>query len=81
MYNEKDIRKYINLVYDTQQAHRPFSTAILLIDVDEATGKVTKIKPHSFLIKPLADILESKISMQNTINEIDSYAKFLLTKD
>lgn len=33
--NEHDLQKYINLAYDTPQAHKPYSIGILLIDLDE----------------------------------------------
>jgi hypothetical protein len=39
--NDKDISKYLNLMYDTPQAHRPNYLGIQLININEKTGKVT----------------------------------------
>jgi hypothetical protein len=39
--NDKDISKYLNLMYDTPQAHRPNYLSIQLININEKTGKVT----------------------------------------
>ncbi|GHT20668.1 hypothetical protein FACS189419_00150 [Planctomycetales bacterium] len=38
--NDKDIQKYLNLVFDSPQAHRPNYIGIQVINLDEVTGKV-----------------------------------------
>lgn len=47
--NQKDLSKYVNLVFDTQQAHRPFAIGILLVEINETTCEVKKIKLNSVL--------------------------------
>jgi len=39
--NDKDIAKYLKLMYDQPQAHRPNYLGIQLINIDEKTGKVS----------------------------------------
>jgi hypothetical protein len=39
--NDKDIAKYLRLIFDKPQAHRPDYLGIQLIDIDETTGKVS----------------------------------------
>ena len=39
--NDKDIAKYLKLIFDAPQAHRPDYLGIQLIDIDEKTGKVS----------------------------------------
>jgi len=39
--NDKDIAKYLKLIFDTPQAHRPYYLGIQLIDINEKTGKVS----------------------------------------
>ena len=39
--NDKDIQKYLNLVFDNPQAHRPSYIGIQVIDLDETTGKIS----------------------------------------
>jgi hypothetical protein len=39
--NDKDISKYLKLNFDVSQAHRPNYIGILLINIDENTGKVS----------------------------------------
>ncbi|KAK3604965.1 hypothetical protein CHS0354_000629 [Potamilus streckersoni] len=53
--NQKDLSKYVNLMFDTQQAHRPFAIGILLVDINETTCQVKKIKPSSFLVANFAE--------------------------
>jgi len=38
--NDKDIAKYLKLIFDNPQAHRPDYLGIQLIDIDVETGKV-----------------------------------------
>jgi hypothetical protein len=39
--NDKDISKYLKLMYDSPQAHRPNCLGIQLININEKTGKVS----------------------------------------
>jgi hypothetical protein len=77
--NEKDLSKYLKLVFDTKQAHKPFAIGILLIDIDETTAIVKTINPEQILNKPFAELFESKLSMRNLFAEIEDFKKYLLT--
>lgn len=78
--NEHDLQKYINLAYDAQQAHKPYSIGILLIDLDEITAKVTTLEPNTLFEKDFAALLESKLSVVNLFSDIGNYKKFINTK-
>jgi hypothetical protein len=78
--NQKDLSKYVNLVFDTQQAHRPFAIGILLVEINETTCEVKKIKLNSVLDSNFAEVLETKISVSNLFQEISTFAKFYKTQ-
>ncbi len=78
--NEHDLQKYINLAYDTPQAHKPYSIGILLIDLDEKNANVKALNPSALFEKDFAKLLESKLSIENLFIEIENYKKFLNTK-
>jgi hypothetical protein len=78
--NEHDLQKYINLAYDTPQAHKPYAIGILLIDLDEKNAKVNSLKPQTLFEKDFAKLLESKLSVENLFAEIENYKKFLKSK-
>jgi len=78
--NEHDLQKYINLAYDTPQAHKPYAIGILLIDLDEKNAKVTSLKPIALFEKDFAKLLESKLTIENLFSEIENYKKFLKSK-
>ncbi len=78
--NEHDLQKYINLAYDTPQAHKPYAIGILLIDLDEKNAKVNSLKPQTLFEKDFAKLFESKLSVENLFAEIENYKKFLESK-
>lgn len=78
--NQKDLSKYVNLVFDTQQAHRPFAIGILLVEINETTCEVKKIKPNSVLDGNFAEVLETKVSVSNLFQEVLTFAKFYKTQ-
>ncbi len=78
--NQKDLSKYVNLVFDTQQAHRPFAIGILLVEINETTCEVKKIKPNSVLDSNFAEVLETKVSVSNLFQEVSTFAKFYKTQ-
>ncbi|TAE74405.1 MAG: hypothetical protein EAZ85_04685 [Bacteroidetes bacterium] len=78
--NQKDLSKYVNLMFDTQQAHRPFAIGILLVDIDESNSKVNKVLPKSVLDANFAEVLETKISVANLFKEVEIFAKFYQTQ-
>jgi len=75
--NQKDLSKYVNLVFDTQQAHRPFAIGILLVEIDEISCQVKEIEPKSVLNADFAKILTSKLSMLNLFKEIATFKNYL----
>ncbi|GIV44190.1 MAG: hypothetical protein KatS3mg035_1313 [Bacteroidia bacterium] len=78
--NEKDLSKYVKLVFDTQQAHRPFAIGILLVEINETTCEVKKIKPNFVLDSNFAEVLETKLSVSNLFQEVSDFAKFYKTQ-
>lgn len=74
--NQKDLTKYVNLVFDTQQAHRPFVIGILLIDINEKTNTVKAIEPKTVLDTTFAEVLVTKVSVENLFKEVVTFSKF-----
>jgi len=74
--NEYDLQKYINLTYDSPQAHRPFAIGILFVDIDERNQKVKAIESKQIFNKDCADLLNSKLSIPNLFSEIANYKKY-----
>lgn len=75
--NEKDLSKYVKLAFDTQQAHKPFAIGILLVEINETTYQVQKIKANNVLDDKFANILESKLSVLNMFQEISRFKDYL----
>ena len=78
--NQKNLSKYVNLVFDTQQAHRPFAIGILLVEINEITCEVKKINPNTVFDSNFAEILETKVSVSNLFQEVMTFAKFYKTQ-
>jgi hypothetical protein len=75
--NENDLRKYVNLTFDIQQAHRPLGIGIMIVDIDESTCQVSKVEPKMILREEkLANLLQEKVSVTNLCKEIESFAQF-----
>jgi hypothetical protein len=78
--NDKDIQKYLNLQFDSPQAHRPDYLGIQLININEQTGKVTLTDLANSFSKETTKLLKSKLSLTNFFNEISAYKDYLKTK-
>jgi len=78
--NQKDLSKYVNLVFDTQQAHRPFAIGILLVEINETTCEVKKINLNSVFDSNFVEVLETKVSVFNLFQEVINFAKFCQTQ-
>jgi len=78
--NQKDLAKYVNLVFDTQQAHRPFAIGILLVEINETTCEVKKINLNSVFDSNFVEVLETKVSVFNLFQEVINFAKFCQTQ-
>jgi hypothetical protein len=78
--NDKDILKYLKLMFDQPQAHRPNCLAIELINIDEKTGKVTLTDLDKAFSKDTAKILKTTLSPENFFREIETYKTYLKIK-
>jgi hypothetical protein len=74
--DEGDLQKYINLVFDLPQAHRPFAIGIVLVDINEDTNEVKIIDPSDILEPTIAELIQTKLSVVNLFNEIENHKKF-----
>jgi hypothetical protein len=89
--NDKDISKYLNLMYDQPQAHRPNYLGIQLININEKTGKVTITDLDKAFSKTTTNLdkafsktttkfLKTKLSLTNFFKEIETYKEYLKIK-
>ena len=75
--NDKDIAKYLKLMYDQPQAHRPNYLGIQLINIDEKTGTVMITNLEKSFSKETSKLLQTKLSLSNFFNEIETYQDYL----
>ena len=75
--SKKDIQKYLNLIYDTPQAHRPNDLCIFLVDIDEKTNRVDKTDTFTAFGKDFANLMEQKLSPEHFFKEMESYKNFV----
>jgi hypothetical protein len=78
--NDKDISKYLKLMYDKQQAHRPNHLCIQMININEKTGKVTLTDLDKVFSKITAKFLKTRLSPANFFKEIETYNDYLKLK-
>jgi hypothetical protein len=78
--NDKDISKYLKLMYDQPQAHRPNYLGIQLINIDEKTGRVMMTDLDKSFSQTMAKFLKTKLSLFNFFNEIETYKDYLKLK-
>jgi hypothetical protein len=78
--NDKDISKYLNLMYDLPQAHRPDHLGILLVDIDEKSGSVASTDLKNSFSDEIARCLSGKFSLSRFFSEIGEYKDYLDTK-
>lgn len=74
---KKDIQKYLNLIYDTPQAHRPNELCIFLVNIDKKNEEVTKADNKKAFGKDFADLIDDKLSPENFFKQIANYKKFI----
>jgi hypothetical protein len=79
--SKKDIQKYLNLIFDSKQAHRPTGLCIFLIGIDENTNEVSKTNLEEAFGFDFAKLMISKLSPDTFFEEISSYKNFLEQKD
>ncbi|MCS6794795.1 MAG: hypothetical protein RMJ97_01680 [Raineya sp.] len=73
--SQKDLQKYVNLAFDIQMAHKPYVLAIFIVEIDETTNKVSKLQTSKIYDVNFAELLESKVSVENLCREIENFAK------
>jgi hypothetical protein len=78
--NDKDIQKYLNLIFDSRQAHRPEYIGIQVINLDEATGKISLTDVEKSFSKNVAKLLKGKLALPIFFNEIAQYKDYYLSK-
>lgn len=78
--NDKDISKYLKLMFDTPQAHRPDYLGIQLIDIDEKTGKATLSNIDKLFSKYTVKFLKNKLALRTFFSEIETYKDYLKLK-
>ena len=71
--NDKDIQKYVNLMRDARQAHRPDYLGIQLINLDERSGRVTLTNASSAFSPHIARVLSGLLSMQGFFSGIRDF--------
>jgi len=75
--NDKDIAKYLKLMYDQPQAHRPNFLGIQLINVNEKTGEVAITDLEKSFSKETSKLLKTKLSLSNFFSEVETYRDYL----
>jgi hypothetical protein len=75
--SKKDIQKYLNLIFDFPQAHRPSDLCIFLVDINEDDKSVQKTDLVEAFGQDFSEIIESKLSPENFLKSISDYRKFI----
>jgi hypothetical protein len=78
--NDKDIQKYLNLIFDNPQAHRPEFVGIQVINLDEKTGKVSLTRVEKSFSENVAKLLKEKLALPYFFNEIAQYKHYYLSQ-
>ncbi|MDR0547375.1 MAG: hypothetical protein LBG77_07320 [Dysgonamonadaceae bacterium] len=76
--NDKDISKYLKLNFDIPQAHRPNYIGILLINIDEKTGKVSLTDLAQSFSKETANLLINTLSIKQFFDNIYNYKDYYI---
>lgn len=77
--NDKDISKYLKLMFDTPQAHRPNHLGIMLVDINEENGLVTATDLDGSFSPEISKCLKGKLSLSRFFHEIAEYMEYLET--
>jgi hypothetical protein len=75
--NDKDIAKYVKLIFDNRQAHRPDYLGIQLIDIDEETEQVKATDINQSFSSKTVTFLNTKLSLNYFFKEIEAYKNYL----
>lgn len=74
--SEKDITKYLKLMYDTPQAHQPKELCLFLIDINETTGAVCPTNLNKAFGKYFAALIKEYLSPDRFSQQIENYKKY-----
>ncbi len=77
---DKDVSKYMRLMYDQPQAHRPNNLGILLVDIDEPSGSVSATDLGKSFSEEIVKCLSGKFSLTKFFDEISEYRDYLNTR-
>jgi hypothetical protein len=77
--NDKDIQKYLKLVFDNPQVHRPTSMCVLIVDIDESNYKVIFTNLEKSFSKEIAELLNTKLSLKTFFGDINNYKNYYLS--
>ena len=77
---DKYIQKYLNLLFDNPQAHRPYFMGIQFININEKTGKILTTNLDKLFSEEIANLLKTKLSLSYFFEEISSCKDYLSTK-
>jgi hypothetical protein len=75
--SDKDIQKYLNLLFDRPQAHRPYYLGIQLIDIDESTQSVSFTDVKKNFSEIVSKFLEEKLSLSTFFKDIESFKDYI----
>lgn len=78
--SDKDISKYLKLMFDNPQAHKPNNLGILLVDIEEKSGRVTSTDLDGNFSDEISKCLKGKLSLNRFFSEIAEYKDYLDTK-
>jgi len=78
--NDKDISKYLKLNFDVPQAHRPTNIGILLININEKTGKISLTDLEKSFSKETANLLSKTLSVKTFFDNIYNYKDYYILK-
>lgn len=68
-----DIKKYLNLIFDNPQAHRPFEISTFFVNIDEKNYKVQKADLSESIESSICKLIENKLSPENLFKQIENY--------
>lgn len=78
--SKKDLQKYLNLMFDSHQAHRPQMLGIKLVNIDENNQSVVSTNVTSVFGVEFAQLIENAFSVTKMFELIENYKVFLSTK-
>lgn len=79
--NDKDICKYLKLMFDVPQAHRPNYLGIMLIDIDEKKCRVTATNLDEGFSDKISNSLKGKLSLSRLFDEIAEYKDYVCSTE